>query len=62
MARLFVSTKDVQILTGKGKTAAHRLIMAIKKSFDKQKYLPLTVQEFCEYTGLPLDIVVEQLK
>jgi len=62
MARLFVSTKDVQALTGKGKTAAHRLIMAIKKSFDKQKYLPLTVQEFCEYTGLPLDMVVEQLK
>ena len=57
-----MSTKDVQALTGKGKTAAHRLIMAIKKSFDKQKYLPLTVQEFCEYTGLPLDMVVEQLK
>lgn len=62
MSRLFIYTKDVQVLTGKGKTAAHRLIMAIKKSLDKQKYLPLTVQEFCEYTGLSLDIVVERLK
>jgi len=62
MSRLFIYTKDVQLLTGKGKTAAHRLIMDIKKSLDKQKFVPLTVQEFCEYTGLSLAVVVEHLK
>ncbi len=62
MSRLFIYTKDVQVLTGKGRTAAHKLIMTIKKSLDKQKYLPLTVQEFCLYTGLSLDLVMEQLK
>jgi len=62
MARLFVYTKDVQVLTGKGRTAACRLIMAIKKAMDKQNNLPITVEEFCEYTGLKLDLVLEQLK
>jgi hypothetical protein len=46
MARLFVYTKDVQVLTGKGRTAAHRLIMAIKAELNKGRKDLVTVEEF----------------
>ncbi|PTS94652.1 hypothetical protein DBR11_22775 [Pedobacter sp. HMWF019] len=62
MARLFVYTKDVQVLTGKGRTAAQKLVAAIKAKLNKNRNDNLTVEEFCRYTGLTLGLVLEQLE
>jgi len=62
MARLFVYTKDVQVLTGKGRTAAQKLIATIKAELNKGRKDLVTVEEFCRYTGLTLGLVLEQLQ
>jgi hypothetical protein len=61
MSRLIIYTKDVQHLTGKGRTAAEKLIAAIKAKFNKPRAAPITVEEFCTHTGLGLNLVVSQL-
>jgi hypothetical protein len=61
MKRLFLSNKDVQIITGRGRSATQYLVSAIKLKINKQKYQPLTVPEFCEYMGLSPDLVLAQL-
>ncbi|MNL42494.1 hypothetical protein D3C87_1649530 [compost metagenome] len=62
MSRLFVYTKDVEILTGRGRKVATRLLAEVRKKYDKARYDLVTVIEFCDYTGLDLKMVVERLK
>ncbi len=61
MSRLFMYTKDVQKLTGKGRTAAQKIIAVIKRRFSKSSREQITVEEFCKHTGLTLDLVLAQL-
>ncbi|WP_316812840.1 hypothetical protein [Pedobacter heparinus] len=61
MSRLFIYTKDVQLLTGKGRTAAQKLISVIKKRFNKGRYEQITVAQFCAHTNLDTKLVIEQL-
>lgn len=62
MSRLFIYTKDVEVLTGRARKVANRLLAEIRKKHDKAKYDLVTVIEFCEHTGLDLKMVVERLK
>jgi hypothetical protein len=61
MSRLFIYTKDVQQLTGKGRTAAQKMIAIIKNKFSKTQYEQITVEEFCKHTGLNVELVLKQL-
>lgn len=61
MSRLFIYTKDVQRITGKGRTAAQKLISIIKNKFSKTRSEQINVVEFCSHTGLPTRLVLEQL-
>lgn len=61
MTRLFLYTKDVQLLTGKGRTASLKVIAAIKNKCSKTKHQQITVEEFCAFTGLTLELVIAQL-
>ncbi|PGH39468.1 MAG: hypothetical protein CRN43_08870 [Candidatus Nephrothrix sp. EaCA] len=54
--------KDIQILTGKSKRYGRYLIKKIKERFHKQPFQMVTIEEFCRYTGLPLETVVKQLR
>jgi len=62
MSRLFIYTKDVQVLTGRGRKVANRLLADIRRKSNKARYDLVTVIEFCEHVGLELKIVMEQLK
>ncbi len=62
MSRLFLTNKDVQLLTGKGATAAQRLISQIKKICNKDRSKQITVQDFAEYTGLDPGLIMGQIK
>ncbi|SMC66270.1 hypothetical protein [Pedobacter africanus] len=61
MSRLLIYTKDVQRITGKGKTAAQNLITAIKRQLKIERYSTLTIREFCDYMRLDVEAVQAQL-
>ena len=56
-----MNTKDVQSITGKGRTAAQKIVAAIKSRFSKTRAEQITVEEFCTHTGLKVDLVLAQL-
>ena len=62
MPRLFLTNKDVQRIIGKGASAAQKLIKEIKTKTNKPKFSPITVEEFCNFTGLSLHLVLKELE
>jgi hypothetical protein len=59
--RQVVYAKDVQRITGKTERSARRLLARIRAAFQKPKDGLVSVQEFCLFTGLPLEVVQEAL-
>lgn len=62
MSRLFIYTKDVQCLTGKGQRTCANLLRTIRKKYNKAQYDLVTVFEFCEHMKLEPDMVIKHLK
>jgi len=60
--RLCIYPKDVQIITGKSERYARYMIVKIKKAMQKEKHQFLTIEEFCFYTGLDAERVMELIK
>lgn len=50
--RICIYPKDVQNITGRKEKTARRLLNKIKNKLGKPKEGFVTVQEFCEYTGI----------
>ena len=55
--RLCVYPKDVQRITGKSERYGRMLLLKIKESFNKKDHQFVSIQEFCNYTGLKKDEV-----
>lgn len=55
--RICIYTKDVVRITGKGERSSRKLLEKIKKSLSKTEDQFITVDEFCQFTGLKLDQV-----
>jgi hypothetical protein len=55
--RVVIYPKDIQLLTGKSERYARKLVYQIKRHFEKEKYQPLSIKEFCDYMGLELEEV-----
>jgi hypothetical protein len=55
--RLYIYTKDVIRITGKGRGAALKLIRKIKLELKKPEDSHLTVLEFCQKQGLKIEDV-----
>ena len=62
MRRLFVYTSDVESMTGRSKNYSRQLMRDIKKKLNKSKRQLVTVEEFCEHTGLLPETVYEGIK
>lgn len=60
--RLVVYTKDVMIITGHGERGARKLLARIKASYNKSRQELVSVDEFCNYTGLKEEKVLKYLK
>jgi hypothetical protein len=50
--RICVYPKDVQNITGKRERTARKLISDIRQRLGKKKNEFVTIQEFCQHTGL----------
>jgi hypothetical protein len=62
MERLCIYPKDIQIVTGRSERFGRELIKKIKETLSKQKHQFITIEEFCDYTGLSTDTVKEKLR
>lgn len=54
--------KDVQRILQKSYRASCQLIQNIKKCYGKQRHQIVTIEEFCDYTGIPPQAVINILE
>ena len=50
--RVCIYPKDVQRITGKSYSSARLFLIEIRKHLNKQEHQFITIDEFCDYTGL----------
>ena len=62
MERVCIYPKDIQVVTGKSERWGRNLIKKIKEAYNKQNHQLVTVDEFCQYTGLQPELVSKQLR
>jgi len=55
--RICIYAKDVINITGRKERAAWKLLAAIRKKYKKKKGQFVTIDEFCEFTGIKQEIV-----
>jgi hypothetical protein len=60
--RICIYAKDVMNITGRKERAARKLLAQIRKKYKKKKGQFITVTEFCEFTGIHVEIVLPYLK
>ncbi|WP_312089238.1 hypothetical protein [Chryseobacterium sp.] len=59
MQRLCIYPKDVQRITGRSERYSRNLIRKIMLTLKKQEHQFVSVQEFCQFTGLEYEKVKE---
>lgn len=62
MERVCIYPKDVQIVTGKSERWGRAVIKKIKTHLSKQSHQLVSIEEFCVYTGLSVQLVKEKLR
>ena len=62
MERVCIYPKDVQIVTGKSERWGREVIKKIKSHYSKESHQLVSIEEFCQYTGLPVQSVMEKLR
>jgi hypothetical protein len=62
MKRLIIYPKDIQLITGKSERQSRNSIMLIKKKLNKDKHQLVTVEEFCNYMGLDVEVIQKMIK
>ena len=61
MDRICIYPKDIQLITGKSLRYGRLVIQRIKEECFKEKKQLVTVDEFCSYSGLKHDYVLESI-
>lgn len=62
MKRLCIYPKDIERITGKSERQCRKIIANSKELHGKQKHQPVTLEEFCNYTGLKLEAIEKYIK
>lgn len=62
MDRIVIHSSDVAILMGIHNRTARRLLNKIRKKLEKEMNEPVSVGQFCIYTGLPENEVRKAMK
>ena len=60
--RIVIYPKDVQLITGRGIRYAQRILRIIRKRVGKKEEQLVTIEEFCEFTGLRFEDFEEHLR
>ena len=59
--RVCIYPKDIQRITGKSYRQSTRILNEIRKSLRKPKNSLVSIEEFCEYTGLKYEHITKVL-
>jgi hypothetical protein len=59
--RIIIYPKDVQLITGKSERYGRSLLKRIKSHLKKDDHQFVSVEEFCDYTGLKYEHVAPLL-
>jgi hypothetical protein len=62
MTRQLLYCKDIQRITGKSDKSCYRLIKKIRNQIGKESGIPLTIEEFCAYTRIRVEVVRQILR
>lgn len=57
--RQIVKAADVQVATGKSKSASAKMLRTVKGKINKEKYQPVTIDDFCSYYGLDKQPIID---
>ena len=60
--RACIYPKDIQRITGRSERYGRKLLNDIKSFLDKEPHQFITIDEFSEYSGIPLDIVNKYIR
>jgi len=55
--RIVIYTKDVMNITGRRERAARALLARIRKKLRKKKDEFISIEEFCQFTSLKMELV-----
>lgn len=61
MERVCIYPKDIQIVTGRSERYGRKLIAEIKKWLSKENHQLVSIEEFCQYTGLKKENVMQSI-
>ena len=56
-SRICIYPKDIVRITGKSERYGRKLIEKIRKEYSKTEYQFISVEEFCQFTGLKIEQV-----
>ena len=59
--RVCIYPKDIQRITGKSYRQSTRILNEIRKSLRKPKNSLVSIEEFCEHTGLKYEHIIKVL-
>jgi hypothetical protein len=59
--RIVLYAKDLMIITGKSESAVRRMLAAIRKKYYKDRKALVSVEDFCNFTGLKEGEVMKML-
>lgn len=59
--RVCVYPKDIQRITGKSERYGRKLLNIIKEFYSKEANQFITIEEFCNYTGIGKEVVQAQI-
>lgn len=60
--RVCIYPKDIQRITGRTERYGRKLLNEIKSHFNKAPHQFITIQEFADYTGIPINDVSKYIK
>lgn len=61
MHRIFLTTSDLQIITGTGYRNCLNIMRTLKDSMKKESHQHITIKEYCSYEGIQESEVIEAL-
>ncbi|MDP3914361.1 MAG: hypothetical protein Q8R96_11580 [Bacteroidota bacterium] len=62
MSRIFIKTNDIATLEGISIKRASEIMRIICDCFQKEKTHKLLIAEYCQYRGIPENIISKQIK
>lgn len=62
MKRVCMYPKDVQWITGKSERQSRDIVLKIKRYYKKEKHQPISIEEFCKYMALDVNIITPLIK